>query len=314
MNPELEQFLQDNPGLFKKLMISQLLGSQELMAHSYQTILKAFEEHVALMEHPFHQELPPDYAIGDIAIGLYTLSPEILIKLFLEKQSGHIVNAAATGAGKTVSTLIILDQIQKLYPTTPIRYLVFASKIRCEQRNLIVNNQPGTAYYLDKTSLAIHPFTHIQNVEPKIVYSDLARVTATETGLMAGGQLYLQKNIFDYTSKNPDANFIEFVQWLSRKKESSYDYKGYRDRLVIRLESILLEIEEIFNCYRGIEDHVYVEENLVVEIPCSSSFIMSLVSGIVLLRMFRFKAANPEYLRYKNIIVLEDIQLGLRDG
>ena len=161
---------------------------------------------------------------------------------------------------------------------------------------------------MDKKNLALNCFSPIPRVDHNLVLADLARVISTELGLMAGGQLYLQKNLIDFLSKYRDGNLLDFTEWLAAKKESSFDYRGYRDRLVIRLESVLYEIGEIFKCHKGIEDRTFVTENLVIEIPCSSSFIMSLVSGIILGRMFRFKAENSEYLRYKNLIVLEDAQ------
>ena len=306
-----EKFLRSKPDLLRKLKVSQLLESDDLIERSETKIQASFQEHLE-RSGGFHDELPLDYVLGDIIVGCYANNPTIIIKMDIENLSGHIVGASATGAGKTNWTLLILHQIQNDYPNTPVRFIVFASKKGCEQRNLIVNNPPGTALYLDKETLAVEPLSPIRNVDHKITIADLARVVAIELGLMAGGQLYLQNRLFEFLSKNKDENFNAFVKWLSAKKEFSLDYKGYRDRLVIRLESIMYEIGDIFDCYTGIPDSAFIEENLILELPSSSSFIMSVVSGIILSRMFRFKAANPEFMRYKNLIVLEDIQGSLR--
>jgi hypothetical protein len=125
---------------------------------------------------------------------------------------------------------------------------------------------------------------------------------------MVGAQVYFDKNLFGFLSQNPNGNLVQFIKWLSNKKEYSLDYRGYKDRIVIRFESVFNEIGQIFNCQSGIHDRTFVQENLVIELPCSSSFIMSLVSGIILTRMFRFKANNQDYLRFKNFVILEDIQ------
>ncbi len=307
----LEKFLQSNPNLLKKLRISHLLEADDLIERSETKIQESFQEHLE-RSGGFHDEVPLDYVLGDIVVGYYAMDPMIIIKMDLENLSGHIVAAAATGAGKSNWIMLLLHQIQNQHPNIPVRFIVFASKKGCEQRNLIVNNPPGTAFYLDKEMLALNPFSPITNVDANIGLADLARVLAVELGLMAGGQLYLQKCLFEFLKKYKDENLIAFVEWISNKKESSMDYRGYKDRLVVRLESIMYEIGHIFDCYTGIPDSAFVEENIVLELPCSSSFIMSVVSGIILSRMFRFKAANPEFMRYKNLIVLEDILGSLR--
>jgi len=122
------------------------------------------------------------------------MNPNILIKQSLDSDSlrGHILLAGATGTGKTNFILFFLDQIQKQYYNTKIRFIVFASKKNCEQRNLIVNNKSGTAYFLDIKTLALNPFSPIRNVEDNLMIADCSRVLATELGLRAGGQLYLQ--------------------------------------------------------------------------------------------------------------------------
>lgn len=79
----------------------------------------------------------------------------------------------------------------------------------------------------------------------------------------------------------------------------SYKVKGY------------YEVKDIFNCYKGINDEIFIKENLVIEIPCSSSLIMSFIQGLILSKIFKLKSANPELLKYKNLIIFEDIQSGL---
>jgi len=312
MNDDLAKFLRSNPALVKSLRISRLLGSKELVRRAETRIQRSYQERLAINDQPFHDELPPDYIIGNIAIGHYTPNPDILVKINIANISGHVVNAGATGTGKTVSTLVVLDQIQKLYETTNLRYMVFASKRGCEQRNLIVNNHPGTGFFLDISILALNPLSPIANTDPNLVIADFARTGATELGLMAAGQLYKQNTLCQYIAGHTDVNLIGYVIWLANKSESTLDMRGYRDRLIVRLQTILYELRSIFDCYTGIDDRFFVEHNLVIELPCSSSFIMSFVSGIILSRMFRFKAANPDFMRYKNLIVLEDIQGGLR--
>jgi hypothetical protein len=312
MNEDLEKFLKSNPALLRNLKTSLLLGSGELVKRAENRIKRSFEEHLASQNPLFPDELPPDYIYGDIAIGKYTLNQDILIKCAIASLSGHIVNASATGGGKSNTTLVLLHQIQKKYSTSALRYMLFASKRGGEHRNLIINNPPGTAFFLDKNILALNPLSPIANTDHNLVLADFARTGATELGLMVGGQLYKQNRLCEYVAKNKDGNLIGFVNWLANKSESSLDLRGYKDRLTIRLQTILYELKSIFNCYTGIDDHIFVEHNLVIELLCSSSFIMSFVSGIILARMFRFKASNPEFMRYKNLIVLEDIQGGLR--
>lgn len=311
-----QKYLEENPDLVKNQKISRLLGVTPLIKRFEHRIEYGFQDYLLgglrtylpSFNQAFNYEIPYDYTIGDFEIGKYALNPAIPIKLNLTKLSGHMAIPGATGTGKTNLNMIILDSIQKLYPTTSLRFIIFASKKGCEQRNNIINNAAGSAFFLDKKNLALNCFSPIPRVDYNLVVADLARVISSELGLMVGGQLYLQKNLIDFLSKYRDGNLLDFTEWLAAKKESSFDYRGYRDRLVVRLESVLYEIGEIFKCHKGIEDRTFVTENLVIEIPCSSSFIMSLVSGIILGRMFRFKAENSEYLRYKNLIVLEDAQ------
>ena len=190
--------------------------------------------------------------------------------------------------------------------------IVFASKKSSEQRNLIINSPPGTAFYLDLSNFALNPLQPIDNTNYENVLADLARVLATELGLMVGGELYLQKCLFEFMAKNNEVTFIDFIKWMANRKEYSLDYRGYRDRLVVRLEAMKYEIGGIFNCYSGISDSCFVEENLVIEVPTSTPIMMSLVSALILSRMLRFKANNPQYIEQKNLIVLEDIQESLR--
>jgi hypothetical protein len=75
----------------------------------------------------------------------------------------------------------------------------------------------------------------------------------------------------------------------------------------------MLEAKNIFDCYKGIDDKHFIENNLVIELPFSSSFMMSVVSGLILSRMFRYKSANSESIDYKNLIILEDIQGAMRN-
>jgi len=192
-----------------------------------------------------------------------------------------------------------------------LRYICIATKIFCEQRAVIKNNKPGTGFFLNKDSLAINPFTPIRNFEYNQTIADLSRVIAVESGLQAGGQMYLYRKLNEFIRKNPHSNLVEFVEWLAVQKEKNLDEKGYHSRLLNRLHAVMLEIGKIFSCYRGINDDSFVKENLVIEICASSSFIISLVAGIILIRMFRLKACNPELLEYKNFIVIEDVQAGL---
>lgn len=312
MNEDLQKFLKSNPALQKILRTSSLLGSRQLVTQAENRIKRLFEEHLASQNPLFPDELPLDYIYGDIAIGQYTLNRDILIKCAIPDLSGHIVNACATGGGKSNTTLVLLDQIQKKYSTSALRYMLFASKRGGEHRNLIINNSSGTAFFIDKSILALNPLSPITNTDHNLVLADFARTGATELGLMVGGQLFNQNRLCEYVDKNKDGNLIGFIDWLANKSESSLDFRGYKDRLTIRLQTILYELKSIFDCYTGIDDRIFVEQNLVIELPCSSSFIMSFVSGIILARMFRFKASNPEFMRYKNLIVLEDIQGGLR--
>ena len=306
---EFEKFLKTETQLVKNFQISQLLGSQDLNDHSKRRIQKGFENYQAAHDHPFNDEMPAAYAVGDVAVGQYLLNPNILVKTDFQP---HICGPGSTNSGKTNCDMVMLHQIQNQYPNTDLRFIVFASKLGCEQRNLIINNPVGTAYYLDKTILTINPLSPIANVDFNMVISDFCRTVSTELGTQPGSQLYLQQCIFEFISNNKDGNFIEFIEWLAKKKEYSYDFKGYRDRLLIRLTSILFEIKSLFDCYRGIPDNIFIEENLVIEIPGSSAFVFSLIVGTILMRVFRFKAANREYLKYKGIYIFEDVQGGLR--
>lgn len=310
---DFQKFLQTNPDLMKILRISELLGSDDLKTYASSKLQTLYDEYMTKKEYPFYCELPYEYAVGDIVVGFFGMNPNVLIKQSLNRDSlrGHILCAGATGTGKTNFNLFFLDQIQKRYFNSKLRYLVFASKKNCEQRNLIVNNEPGTAYFLNAKTLALNPLFPIKNVDYKLVISDCSRFLATELGLMRGGQLYLQTRLTEYLSMNAVNDLKSFTDWISRRKETGLDYKGYRDRLIIRLRSVLDEIGDIF-CIKGIDDYFFISENVIIELPCSSSFIMSVVSALILSRMFRFKAANPDSLEYKNIIVLEDIQEGLR--
>ena len=131
----LEKFLQSNPDLLKKLRISHLLEADDLIERSETEIQKSFQEHLE-RSGGFHDEVPLDYVWGDIVVRYYAMDPMIIIKMDLENLSGHIVAAAATGAGKSNWIMLLLHQIQNQYPNTPVRFIVFASKIRVRTKKL----------------------------------------------------------------------------------------------------------------------------------------------------------------------------------
>ena len=304
-----EEFLQSNPTLLREFRMVHLLKAPELIERISQRIALSYEAYVEHQEQqPYNEEIPFEYILGSIAIGRAALNPNIIIKADIENLSGHILSIGATGGGKTHLNLWILHQIQMQFPKTCLRYIVFASKRGCEQRNLIVNNKPGTSFYLDKNTLAINPFSLIPNASQEVVIAEASRILSNEMGLLVGGQLYLQDKMFQFINQYKQSTFQNFVEWLSRKKEYSYDLKGYHDRLIIRLKSLLFETGNVFNCYYGIEDRQFVENNIIIELPCSSTFIMSAIAGLILGRMYRYKSANQESLQYKNLIILEDIQ------
>ena len=128
--------------------------------------------------------------------------------------------------------------------------------------------------------------------------ADAARVLAIECGLMAGSQLYILINMFDFLSKDKNENLIGFIKWLSEKNEHSLDKKGYQARSLNRLQPIMLEIGNIFDFHTGISDEVWITENIIIELPTSSSSITAMVSGLILARMFRYKSVNREYMKY----------------
>ena len=302
-----EEFLQANPELLKLSRMAHNLKSPELLDRTNKKINQAYEAFLQSKQH-FNDEIPIEYVIGNIVVGRSTLNPNILIKADMENLSGHTLAIGATGSGKTHLILEILHQITAQYPNTNLRYIIFALKKPCEQRSLIINNNPGACLFLEKNTLALNPLSSVQNVDDETVQADAARVISNELGLMVGGQLYLQDKISEFKETFKEENLISFIKWISKKKETSFDLKGYHDRLVIRLRSLMFEVGNIFGCYKGIDDKHFVENNLIIELPSSSSFITSVVAGLILGRMFRYKAANQESLYYKNIIVLEDIQ------
>lgn len=309
----LEKFLESNPQLLKQYKMANLLKSQELIDKAHQKIKQAYEDFLNIPEQPFSDEIPLEYVWGNIVVGNSTQNPNILIKADLENLSGHILSIGATGSGKTHWILTILHQIISQYPNTNLRLIVFASKKGCEQRNLIRNNNAGSCLFLDKNTLALNPLNSINNVDDDITLADTARIISNELGLMVGGQLYLQDNLGEFLLSNHGESFLSFINWISKKKEKTYDLKGYHDRLVIRLNSLRLEAKNIFDCYKGIDDKHFITNNLVIELPFSSSFIMSVISGLILSRMFRYKSVNSNMMNYKNIIVLEDIQGAMRN-
>jgi len=304
----LKSFLKLNPVLLKQHIIASQLNSPELLQRTNDKLNKAYENHKKLPSNPYTNEIPNEYVMGNLKIGNSTLDPDILIKSDLEKLQGHILSIGTTGSGKTHWILNILHQIISQHRNSNLRIIVFASKKGCEQRSLVLNTEPGSCLFLDKENLAINPLSSIKNINDEITIADASRVISNELGLLVGGQLYLQENLNQFYSTNPEENFLSFIDWISKKKETSYDLKGYNDRLVVRLKSLKFEAKRIFDCYKGIDDEHFITNNLIIELPFSSSFMMSVVSGLILSRMFRYKSANPDLIRYKNIIVMEDIQ------
>jgi len=305
---QLKRFLKSNPELLKQHRIASQLNSRELVDRAIGKINKSFESFPSIPKNPFSDEIPLDYVLGNIKIGNSTLNPDVLIKADLENLQGHILSIGTTGSGKTHWILNVLHQIISQYKSSNLRVIVFASKKGCEQRSLVMNTEPGACLFLDNANLAINPLSSIKNINDEITIADASRVISNELGLLVGGQLYLQKNLNQFYSANPEENFLSFIDWISKKKETSYDLKGYNDRLVVRLQSLKFEAKKIFDCYKGIDDEQFITNNLIIELPFSSSFMMSVVSGLILSRMFRYKSANPDLVRYKNIIVMEDIQ------
>lgn len=309
----IEKFVESNKELIKQYKMACLLKSPHLLERVSQKINHAYKDFSNLPVNPFSDEVPLEYVVGNIVVGHSALNPNVLIKSDLENLSGHILSIGATGSGKTHWTLTILHQIISQYKNTNLRVIVFASKKSCEQRNLIVNNPPGACIFLDKNTLALNPIASIKGIEDEITISDTARIISNELGLMAGGQLYLQDNFHKFLLSNKGDSFLSFIKWISQRTEKSFDLKGYHDRLVVRLNSLMFEAKSIFDCFIGIDEKHLITNNLVIELPFSSTFMMSVVSGLILSRIFRYKSVHSEFLQYKNLIVLEDIQGAMRN-
>jgi hypothetical protein len=311
-----QKFSQSYTKFDKNIRISQLID-KNLTDFWINEKFKAFKAYLETYNHPFDAEPPLGYLIkGDLVAGYYALNPNMIVKI--NPVQTHWLNIGSSGSGKSFwGGLFIPDQIIKLYPNTNLRVMIFASKQNCDQRNLILNNKINTVYYLDKELLALNCLSPIKNVDSNLIIADTARVIAGELGLLTGGRFWLQACLNEYTEshKHGHGNLIDFTKWIEINKANlkSPDFRGYRDRLLVRLKSsILNEIGDIFDYHEGIADKVFCEENLVIEIPFSSSFLMALVSGIIFSRMFRFKQYNPEYIKLQNIIEIEDIQDALR--
>jgi len=140
-----EQFLQSRPDILREREIAYILDSKALISRIERRIQQEFQQYLELLKNIFNADSPPGYYLGDVSVGSDFLNPNLQIKMFLEKLSGHILMAGATGAGKTNWVMLLLHQIQQTYPNTPIRYMTFASKRGCEQRNLIINTMLGSA-------------------------------------------------------------------------------------------------------------------------------------------------------------------------
>ena len=242
-NPELSQrFLQANPTLINSLRKAVLLKSKSLINYNVEKIKRLFLTYLETYgQTPYNAQLPIEYIIdgGDIIVGHYALNDFILVRSGIQTLNSHAILAGSTGSGKTNCTLLILDQIIKIYDFTNVRFIVFAPKLGCAHRNLVINNAAGKAFFLNHKSLKINPFSPIRGVEHNRVISDFARVTATQFGLFVGGQLYLQDCLNSFISQRKDANLIDFVNYVSNITEKSFDYKGYRDCLLIRLKDIM---------------------------------------------------------------------------
>ena len=145
--PEFKKYLQENARLQKRLKMAALTGSKAQIDYIVRNSIEAFIKHTTQPKTPFSTEYPLEYVMGDIGVGVDANNPSILLKSGLESLSGHMILAGSTGSGKTNSINVMLDQIQKQHGSLNVRYMVFAPKVNCEQRKLIINNQPGSAFF-----------------------------------------------------------------------------------------------------------------------------------------------------------------------
>jgi hypothetical protein len=109
-----EKFFQENSELKQKLKVSQLLKSDYLTGYTKRKIANKFEKYLEENDHPFNEEIPLEYLIGDIIVGYYSLHPAIHVKIDIENCHGHVIFASATGEGKSNSVNFLLDTIQKM--------------------------------------------------------------------------------------------------------------------------------------------------------------------------------------------------------
>jgi hypothetical protein len=289
------RFIAIHPDMRRYFLITQISSSDFLKSIAYEKLGKDFERFLTIQSHPLYTELPIEYFTqGSIIVGYNAFNPRIPVLCDIEGLSGHILNSSTTGGGKSVWNLNIISSIIRLYPDTHLRVIVIAPKKYDDHRNLVINNVPGSVLFLDMENLAIRPFDPIKNVKYELVIANLCRVVASSVGQFAAGQLYLQKCMFEFLGKYPTESFLKFIDWLSERQERSPVKRNYLDSLQVKLVSVMLEINKVFDVYRGIDDKVWIAENLVVEIHTSSSFVQSLISGILLNRLFLLKTANNE--------------------
>jgi len=255
-------------------------------------------------QNPFYCEIPDEYLLGIIA-GNLALDPKILIRLYIERLSGSILISGATGSGKTNVLLWLLKQIADNYKNTNVRFLVISSKQNCEERALLDKVTMDSVYFLDKKLFAFNPLQPSAEFDYKLQIADVARCISTELGLYEAGQLYFQNKLMEFCNGRK-ATLNEFVEWLNKHPEKSRDYAGYRDRVLVRLNSVMDEIGNIFDYETGL-DTEFITENIIIEIPCSSTFIISLIASLILMRVYRIKSSQPDFKYYRNILVFEDI-------
>lgn len=270
----------------------------------YNVFQKGRQRLELLSEFPFSES--PDPEQKGLLIGNWCMNNDAVVRFDIKSLSGSILFTGATGSGKTNSLMWLLHQIRDVFHQDNIRFIVIASKYMCEQRSLLVNAPADSIYFLDKSNFALNPLNEFRNYNRNSVIPDTARCLATELGIYEAGQLYLQSNLIQFVEKFSDGNLVEFVDWLSQKKEKSRDYVGYKDRLLVRLIPIMNEIGDIFDYEIGLNDEL-ITNNLVIELPCSSTFISSSVAALIMMRMYRIKSMNIEFQKYQNILVFEDI-------
>ena len=102
---------------------------------------------------------------------------------------------------------------------------------------------------------------------------------ASTVGQGVAGQMYLQNRMLEYLKIYPDESFVHFVDWFLKLQENkSYVKRNYLESLQEKLYGIMTGLQNIFSVYRGIDDKVWVEENLVIEIPKASDFLTKIIS------------------------------------